>query len=133
MRGKLESLLVKLGAQSGTLHQVTGDGLELKEAIGIPSTLRPTIETIPYGKGMAGQAWSTASTVSTCDLPNDPRHVVQPGARAVDATTAFAIPVFDASGQVTEVVGIAFRTAIDDVEHLQQRCEQAVRIGPANG
>ncbi|MGC6416471.1 MAG: GAF domain-containing protein [Bradymonadia bacterium] len=133
MVATLKSLLAELGAQSGTLHCVTGDELKLIDAVGIPTALRPTIEAIPRGKGMAGQAWARASTVSTCDLPNDPSRVVQPGARAVDATTAFAIPMFDASGRVTGVIGIAFRSAVDDVESLRIRCERAVSASQSTG
>src|SRR5690606_40586038 len=44
----------------------------------------------------------------SCNLQTDATGDVRPGARAVDARAAVAIPVRDAHGQLRAVVGIAF-------------------------
>jgi hypothetical protein len=46
--------------------------------------------------------------VSTCNLKTDTSGDVRPGAKAVDAGAALAIPVRDATGALRAVVGIAF-------------------------
>jgi hypothetical protein len=57
---------------------------------------------------MAGLAWERNSSVQTCNLKTDQSGDVRPGAKAVDAQAAIAIPVRGADGQVRAVVGIAF-------------------------
>jgi hypothetical protein len=69
------------------------------------------IETIPKGKGMAGLAWSRGAPVSTCNLAEDETPDIQPGAKAVEAGAAVAVPVFDEAGRVRAVVGFAFAQA----------------------
>jgi hypothetical protein len=72
-----------------------------------PSVVEKT-RLIPKGKGMAGLAWERDKAVSTCNLQTDASGDVQPGAKAVGAQAAVAIPVRDASGKLRAVVGIAF-------------------------
>jgi hypothetical protein len=57
---------------------------------------------------MAGLAWERNACVATCNLKTDATGDVRPGARAVDAAAALAIPVRSAAGDVQAVVGIAF-------------------------
>jgi L-methionine (R)-S-oxide reductase len=57
---------------------------------------------------MAGLAWERDQIVATCNLKEDKSGDVRPGAKAVDAQAALAIPVRDASGNLRAVVGIAF-------------------------
>jgi hypothetical protein len=57
---------------------------------------------------MAGLAWERGEPVQTCNLQTDVTGNVQPGARAVAAQAAVALPVRDAAGGVRAVVGIAF-------------------------
>jgi L-methionine (R)-S-oxide reductase len=65
-------------------------------------------EIIPKGKGMAGLAWERDEVVATCNLKSDTTGDVRPGAKAVDAQAALAIPVHGASGALRAVVGLAF-------------------------
>jgi hypothetical protein len=57
---------------------------------------------------MAGLALERNAPVSTCNLKTDATGDVRPGARAVDAKAAVALPVRDSSGEVQAVVGIAY-------------------------
>ncbi|MGK0362716.1 MAG: L-methionine (R)-S-oxide reductase [Bradymonadia bacterium] len=96
------------GAVAGTVHRRHGMHLELTAAQNIPPAVEALTQTIPAGKGMAGLAWSRGASVQTCDLKTDETGDVQPGARAVDASAAIAVPVFNAVDSVRAVVGLAF-------------------------
>jgi hypothetical protein len=85
-----------------------GDVLRLASSVNIPPPVIKATETIPKGKGMAGLAWERDEVVATCNLKEDNSGDVRPGAKAVDAQAALAIPVRSASGSLRAVVGIAF-------------------------
>ena len=104
----LQQFLSTHGGVAGTVHVRDGDALALAAAVNIPPPVLDKTRVIPKGKGMAGLAWERNDVVSTCNLKTDQTGDVQPGARAVDAQAAVAIPVRDAAGAVRAVVGIAF-------------------------
>lgn len=105
----LAALLERFGAIAGTVHRRQAAGLELTAAIHIPEPVQAATRIIPAGKGMAGLAWSRGVPVQTCDLRADETGDVQPGARAVEAGAAIAVPVILAgSSAVRAVVGLAF-------------------------
>jgi hypothetical protein len=109
---KLESWLKDfLGAHggiAGTVHEREGELLCLRAAVNIPPPVVKLTETIPKGKGMAGLAWERDKAVAVCNLKSDQSGDVRPGAKAVDAQAALAIPVRAAGGELRAVVGIAF-------------------------
>jgi hypothetical protein len=102
---------------AGTLHLLGERELELRAAVNIPPKVIEVVRCIPLGKGMAGLAWERNSPVSTCNLKTDQTGDVRPGAKAVDANAAVAIPIHDAQGQVRGVVGIAYMGERDMDEH----------------
>ena len=104
----LKKFLSDHGAVAGTVHYLKGDALELAASINIPPPVVEKTQSIPKGKGMAGLAWERDDIVSTCDLKTDNTGDVQPGARAVNARAAVAIPVHGEQGEVRAVVGLAF-------------------------
>jgi hypothetical protein len=63
---------------------------------------------IPIGKGMAGLAWQRDRPIQTCNLQDDASGEVRPGAKAVDARAAVALPVHDPAGAIRAVVGLAW-------------------------
>ena len=71
---------------------------------------------------MAGLALQRKEPIQTCNLQEDRTGNIKPGAKAVNAQAAIAIPVQDASGDVRAVVGIAFQDERDftpaDIESL---------------
>ncbi len=95
------------GGVAGTVHLREGEQLVLKASVNIPPPVVAATRTIPKGKGMAGLAWERQRPVSTCNLKADDTGDVRPGAKAVQAQAAVAIPVH-ADGEVQAVVGIAF-------------------------
>jgi L-methionine (R)-S-oxide reductase len=82
--------------------------LALAAAVNIPPKVREVVAVIPRGKGMAGLAWERDEPVHTCNLKTDTTGDVRPGAKAVDANAAVAIPIHGADGALRGVVGIAF-------------------------
>lgn len=96
------------GGVAGTVHRREGDVLTLAAALNIPPPVLDKTRVIPRGKGMAGLAWERNDVVATCNLKTDGSGDVQPGAKAVNAQGAVAIPVHDGSGALRAVVGVAF-------------------------
>lgn len=104
----LKSFLSTHGGVAGTVHLLEGDVLKLASSVNIPPPVVKVTEIIPKGKGMAGLAWERGEVVATCNLESDESGDVRPGAKAVNAQAALAIPVRAPAGELRGVVGIAF-------------------------
>lgn len=104
----LRGFITSEGGVAGSVHVLRAGALELRASFNIPPPVQDKTRVIPRGKGMAGLAWERDEIVSTCNLKTDQSGDVRPGARAVDARAAAAIPVHDRSGAVRAVVGIAY-------------------------
>jgi hypothetical protein len=104
----LRGLLARHEAVAGTVHVVKGDMLVIAGAHNIPPKVQEVTATIPLGKGMAGLAWQHDKPIQTCNLKEDDSGAVKPGARAVDAKAAVALPIHDPSGTIRAVVGLAW-------------------------
>ena len=104
----LKSFLSEHGGIAGTVHVLQGDVLALESSVNIPPPVVKVTSIIPRGKGMAGLAWERDEVVAICNLKTDETGDVRPGAKAVDAQAALAIPVHAPSGALRAVVGIAF-------------------------
>jgi L-methionine (R)-S-oxide reductase len=96
------------GGVAGTVHLRQGDDLMLTAAVNIPPPVASVVRVVPKGKGMAGLAFERNAPVSTCNLKTDTTGDVRPGAKAVDANAAVAIPIHDGAGEIRGVVGIAY-------------------------
>lgn len=105
----LESFVAEHGGIAGTVHVQRGEDLYLTAAHNIPPQVSAIVAHVPHGKGMAGVAQLKREPVQTCNLKTDETGNVKPGAKAVDARAAIALPVLDAAGAVRAVVGIAWR------------------------
>jgi L-methionine (R)-S-oxide reductase len=104
----LESLIAELHGAAGTVHVQQGEDLYLAAAHNIPPPVVAIVARVPHGKGMAGMAQVKKMPVQTCNLQTDETGNIKPGAKAVDAQAAIALPVLDGSGAVRAVVGIAW-------------------------
>jgi L-methionine (R)-S-oxide reductase len=104
----LESLIARLGAVAGTVHAQRGEDLYLTAAHNIPPHVVAIVARVPHGKGMAGVAQVKKEPAQTCNLQTDETGNIKPGAKAVDAQAAIALPVLDEAGAVRAVVGIAW-------------------------
>jgi L-methionine (R)-S-oxide reductase len=104
----LEGFLRDFGAVAGSVHEQRGVDLHLTAAQNLPPPVIAAVELVPYGKGMAGLAQARKAPVQTCNLKNDDTGTVKPGAKAVNAQAAIAVPVFNPAGEVLAVVGAAW-------------------------
>jgi len=112
----LKAFIAKHGGVAGTIHAVAGEVLALRAAVNIPPPVVAVTQSIPSGKGMAGLAWERDAPVHTCNLKSDATGDVRPGAKAVDANAAVALPVHGEGGAVRGVVGIAWMGERDITE-----------------
>ncbi len=104
----LEAFVADFGGVAGSVHHLRGDLLVMTAAHRLPEPVIRATATIPRGKGMAGLAWERDTPIQTCNLKTDTSGAVKPGARAVDAQAAVALPVHGEGGAVRAVVGVAF-------------------------
>ena len=104
----LESLLERIGAIAGTVHEQRGHDLYLTAAQNIPPPVVAIVAHVPHGKGMAGVAQVKKQPVQTCNLQTDDSGTIKPGAKAVGAQAAIALPVLRDDGEVRAVVGVAW-------------------------
>lgn len=124
----LQEFLAAQGGVAGTVHRHIQSeqrtGLELVAAINIPPKVQEIVDWVPPGKGMAGQALVQGIPVQTCNLKDDSSGAVRPGAKAVDAEAAVALPVKTDGGRIEAVVGIAYNHqrsfAAEELSQLQQ-------------
>jgi L-methionine (R)-S-oxide reductase len=108
MNNWLRDLLGRYAAVAGTVHVVQDGVLAIKAAHNIPPKVQEVTAAIPIGKGMAGLAWQHDKPIQTCNLKDDNSGAVKPGAKAVDARAAVALPVHDGAGGVRAIVGLAW-------------------------
>jgi hypothetical protein len=104
----LERFITEHGGAAGTVHVQRDDDLYLTAAHNIPPPVIAIVARVPRGKGMAGLAQVKKAPVQTCNLQTDATGNIKPGAKAVDAQAAIALPVLDRAGAVRAVVGIAW-------------------------
>ena len=104
----LESVIAELSGIAGTVHVQRDEDLYLTAAHNIPPGVVAIVAHVPHGKGMAGVAQVRKQPVQTCNLQTDETGNIKPGAKAVDAQSAIALPVLDSAGAVRAVVGIAW-------------------------
>jgi L-methionine (R)-S-oxide reductase len=130
----LHQILAEVNATSGTVHVRENDGLRLAAAVNIPPPVQQIVQWVPNGKGMAGLAMQRGEPIQTCNLQEDRSGNVKPGAKAVNAQAAIAIPVQDSDGDVLAVVGIAFQdereftpAEIEKLKHTSSSLRSLVR------
>lgn len=116
----LELFIAQQGASAGTVHVQRGEDLFLTAAHNIPPKVIAIVARVPHGKGMAGMAQVQKSPVQTCNLQTDDTGNIKPGAKAVDAQAAVALPVLDDAGSVRAVVGIAWSREGEIAEAQEQ-------------
>lgn len=127
----LRAFLEAHGGIAGTIHVRGDEALLLRAAVNIPPPVARATESVPKGKGMAGLAWERQRSVAVCNLKTDSSGDVRPGAKAVDAQAALAIPVRGGDGDVRAVVGIAFLGEREFTDADLDRFEHEARALPA--
>jgi L-methionine (R)-S-oxide reductase len=123
----LEQFVAGVGGVAGTVHVQRDRDLYLTAAHNIPPHVVAIVAHVPHGKGMAGVAQVKKAPVQTCNLQTDDSGTIKPGAKAVDAQAALAVPVLDAD-EVRAVVGIAWQ---GEGEIASEREQEIMRMAAA--
>ena len=125
LEGWLTRFLAEVHAVAGTIHLHQDGGLMLGAAINIPPPAQQAVAWVPIGKGMAGLALERGEAVQTCNLKEDDSGAVKPGAKAVNAKAAVAMPVRDGHGAIIAIVGVAFADEREIRDEELERLERA--------
>jgi len=103
----LREFIEEFDCVAGTLHRADGERLHLAASEGMPDSVLENIETIPFGKGMAGRAAERREPVEVSNLQTDDSGVAEPRARETGMEGSIAAPVIGPDDTVTGVIGVA--------------------------
>jgi L-methionine (R)-S-oxide reductase len=104
---------------AGTLHRADGDRLHLVASEGMPDSVLDPIQTIPFGKGMAGAAAERREPIQLSNLQTDDSGVAEPSARDTGMEGSLVAPVIDSNGDIKGAIGVAKPEAYEFSEEEQ--------------
>lgn len=104
----LSAILKDFACVTGTIHRTDSQTglLVLTAHQGIPPFVLDKIQTIPFGKGIAGCAAERREAVQLCNLQIDATGVAKPVAKQTNVQGALAIPLINSDNKVVGVLGI---------------------------
>lgn len=104
----LSAVLKDFKCVTGTIHRTDSQTglLVLAAHQGIPPLVLDKIQTIPFGKGIAGCAAERREAVQLCNLQIDATGVAKPAAKQTNVQGALAIPLINSDHKVVGVLGI---------------------------
>jgi putative methionine-R-sulfoxide reductase with GAF domain len=104
----LSNILKDFECVTGTIHRTDSQtGLLVLTAYqGIPPFVLDKIQSIPFGKGIAGCAAERREAVQLCNLQIDATGVAKPAAKQTNVQGALAIPLINDENKVVGVLGI---------------------------
>ncbi len=131
MQAKLEAILSRFEADTGTIHLLDDGVLVLKAHAGVPLPVVQIVAKVPIGKGMAGLAAARNEPVSTCNIQEDRTGDIKPGARQTGVNGAIVVPIRNGRGEAVGALGIGvhkeYEYSPDEVARL---LEEAARLAP---
>lgn len=123
----LDRILHHFQCVVGTVHRTAApDLLELWVHRGLPPTVVERVQTVPFGKGMAGLAAQRREPVQVCNLQQDQSGDVRPGAKLTGMEGSIAVPML-VEGEVRGVLGLAKPVVYEFTE-----AEKETLLGLAN-
>jgi len=92
----LRETLNRFNAETGTVHRLDAATqlLHLVAHLGLPPQLLPIVQTIPVGKGIAGQTVAQNRPVTICNLQTDTSGVAKPGAKQTGVGGSLCVPIY---------------------------------------
>lgn len=130
----ITATLLRIGqhfeATTGTIHVANpGDTLTLVASFGVPESLLPVIQTIPFGKGIAGVAAQRRKPITICNIQTDASGITRPGAKATGVEGAIAVPILEGK-KLIGVLGIgkaqAHTYSTAEIKELRQHAKLLV-------
>jgi signal transduction protein with GAF and PtsI domain len=91
----LRDTLATFGSETGTIHRLDAETqlLQLVAQVGLPPPMLAFVQTIPVGKGIAGQVIAQNQPVTMCNLQTDASGVAKPGAKQTGVGGALCVPI----------------------------------------
>lgn len=91
----LQLVLTALHSETGTIHRLDAQRqlLHLTAQIGLPPFMLEIVNTIPVGKGIAGETVVRGGPVTMCNLQTDTTGVAKPGAKKTGVGGALCVPI----------------------------------------
>jgi len=91
----LREVLQPFQSQTGTIHvlNIPEQKLHLVTQIGLPPQMLGIVQTIPVGKGIAGQVAAENRSVTICNLQTDTSGVARPAAKQTGVGGALCVPM----------------------------------------
>jgi putative methionine-R-sulfoxide reductase with GAF domain len=104
----LSTVLKDFECVTGTIHRTDSQTglLVLTAHQGIPPFVLDKIQSIPFGKGIAGCAAERREAVQLCNLQIDATGVAKLAAKQTNVQGALAIPLINDENKVVGVLGI---------------------------
>jgi len=132
MQAKLEAIVGRFGADTGTIHLLEDGVLMLKAHAGVPAPVVRIVERVPIGKGMAGLAAERNEPVSTCNIQSDNSGNVNAGAKQTDVGGAIVVPIRNGLGDAVGALGIGVhREHTYSATEVSQLLEEAAGLAPS--
>ncbi|HWD93923.1 MAG TPA: GAF domain-containing protein [Verrucomicrobiae bacterium] len=134
--GKVLSLvLTDFQSETGTIHLLDREKqlLQLAAEAGLPPQMLAVVQTIPVGKGIAGQTVAQNKPVTICNLQTDTSGVAKPGAKQTGVGGALCVPM-RRDGKIIGTLGIGTARPHEYTPEETQRLEEvAALIGASIG
>jgi GAF domain-containing protein len=91
----LRDTLAQFHSDTGTIHRLDAKTqlLHLVAQVGLPPQLLEVVQTIPVGKGIAGETAAKNRPVTICNLQTDTSGVARPGAKQTGVGGAVCVPI----------------------------------------
>jgi L-methionine (R)-S-oxide reductase len=123
----LQETLQQFHAETGTIHVLDPERsfLHLVAQIGLPPPLLDVVNTIPVGKGIAGQVVAQNRPVTICNLQNHTGGIARPGAKQSGIGGALCVPV----RRGDKIVGTLGVGTVRPCEFTADDCERLEEFG----
>ena len=91
----LQEVLLHFSSETGTIHTLdpATELLHLAAQVGLPPQMLGIVQTIPVGKGIAGQVAAENRPVTICNLQTDASGVALPAAKQTGVGGAVCVPM----------------------------------------
>ena len=91
----LREVLQQFRSETGTIHTLDSEKqlLQLAAQVGLPPQMLGIVQTIPVGKGIAGQVAAENRPVTICNLQTDAGGIAKPGAKQTGVGGALCVPI----------------------------------------
>jgi GAF domain-containing protein len=91
----LQAALKHFNSETGTIHKLEAGPqlLQLVAQVGLPPHMLGIVQTIPVGKGIAGETAAKNLPVTICNLQTDISGVAKPAAKQTGVGGALCVPI----------------------------------------